>query len=420
MLVLDSPRKTRHRSHHIASLRQQCCSEQAMFVVAEGRPYEIPPKGSLIFGTAENCDIRIANDADILPKHARIRFLGSRILVELLDEGDIELNGGSTARVRWVQPGDRFRFTAGGTEIAVVETMAEVRASETPDESAPAAILIDADHVPKSGGQWRFLGVIAIAITLIAILVVAEQLGWFRGNVDVKRDEDMHLEQRDDPSAEVVPALTPVTVEQARQGTVQIGFEMGGEPFALCTGWAVNPTTVVTSAETVDSLQNYLQQGIIENLESIFVVDAADPPALYRVSKLQLHPLWQASEPESTQSMHHDIGLLKLTSNLPTSFEHDFDTVIGSDELRVSTVPRQETTLVSLDAPLEVQVISVTEPKREAARWGSPILRVEMQASLGIQGSPVWNSNRVVGTVTRYPGEYVVIVPNDRLEALLE
>ncbi len=385
-----------------------------MIVFANDRQYAIPPKGQLRFGTSQACEVELEAGPGISAVHAKLRYVGPRLLVEIQDQGTIALNGGNPARLHWVKAGDRFRFSRDGLEFLVSDAATEQEANEVVSTRHPTSIR---DHA-------NVLGRIAVAVAIVAAIVIVLN-GWLGRPQDPENavaDDTLIASgqapiQPDAAVPEPVETDTLVTDEQARNGVVLVGFEIDGENYAMCSGWAIDSSTVITSAVAVSALRS----NFADDPTSVFVVDAGTPPGLYRVDEMRLHPLWNENEPDGTQSIQNDVGLLKLTRELRTAFADYSEEAPDGVDLLVSSVALQgDIDVIKLDGPLSISIDRGGEFLLEGADFGHAILRVEMTASRGVQGSPVWKSSRVVGTVTRSLNDRIVIVPNDRLAALLE
>lgn len=68
-------------------------------------------------GSAQNCGVSFLNMPNVKPKHAVIRMIAGRWLVEVREADAIYVNTDEPKRMQWLQPGDVIRLTLAGPEI---------------------------------------------------------------------------------------------------------------------------------------------------------------------------------------------------------------------------------------------------------------------------------------------------------------
>lgn len=84
--------------------------------VAGGEPIVLD-QNEISVGSAQSCGVSFLNMPNIKPKHAIIRMIAGRWLVEAREADFIYVNGDEPKRMQWLTPGDVIRLTLNGPHI---------------------------------------------------------------------------------------------------------------------------------------------------------------------------------------------------------------------------------------------------------------------------------------------------------------
>jgi hypothetical protein len=110
-------------------------------------------KDIAVVGSDVLCDVRLAG---LEPRHARIRKLASRWLIESLGAWTIQVRNGDTSRMAWLRSEDLITLTPGGVRIifepktAVRTPMTSVVERKRPRDPTPLQKSIGTDRAPSS------------------------------------------------------------------------------------------------------------------------------------------------------------------------------------------------------------------------------------------------------------------------------
>ena len=109
-------------------------------------------KDITIIGSEGRCDVRLAG---LEPRHAQIRKVASRWLIESLGPWTLQVGGGDASRMSWLRPDDVIILTPGGVRItfepeAVGTPSASVVEPNRGTEPPQLTSAIDSDRDPAS------------------------------------------------------------------------------------------------------------------------------------------------------------------------------------------------------------------------------------------------------------------------------
>jgi hypothetical protein len=208
------------------------------------------------------------------------------------------------------------------------------------------------------------------------------------------------------------------------KGIVYLMMEAKGHTLPVCTGWAIRPDLIVTTATALAVLQEYQGEGA-----ALSVGYGGADPRFVEVEDLSLHPLYDKGASGSPLSRAHNVGLVTLKAALPATFAVARSATLPKPlkgmkvavlTYRLTVEPHLQPLNV-LDPPLPVAVQGTVRGMEVAA--GSthdlPLLLLDANVPDGAQGAPVLNEQGlVIGVLAGLSGKrYVVLC--DQLEPLL-
>lgn len=199
-----------------------------------------------------------------------------------------------------------------------------------------------------------------------------------------------------------------------------------GIRYAIGTGWLAEPQTVVTTATTVRLLAQFH-----DHSEPIYAFHGETPEKFIAIRSLRTHPLFDAGDPTSDVSRHHDLGTITLNTALsvrccqiaPTTELAALRTNVEVMALGFLIPDREQIEKVAYDllhAPQSVRLkgtIVDTTPLA-ADNTDCPRLELKLDVQPGMEGGPVFNSQgHVIGVLWR-AGGMAHAIPSDRIGAL--
>ena len=435
----------------------------ALFVIGlpSGRQVVVD-KLPAVIGSAPDAVVRIEGHAGVKPRHACIRRVGNRWIIEADGDGLVQIGNGPPARMHWLQSGDVVALTSAGPAIRFELPRSSVR------DPASAVVPPSGAEVPAGSGlqpvaedlrqRTRPIAVAAydasrpepvgrgagprlppnrlplfggLALAAIVLVLVAS---WPRGEALDPSVAPFGAQPEPPPAAEVtgpgVPAPDPVSdtampeVQAKREAPptatnppaavrelsdyapalVWLGFRFHGDDFADRTGWAVAPELIVSTAEQVAKLKL-----LSESPEHQFEIIAGCGVSRIPVIEFRVDPNYNFGEPGSEVSLQHNVGLVRLKSPLPGNA---LLPLASSGELAAITLKQQLTgigyvnDLQATDPydPLRVR-LETTNAVVSGASVGAPsspsLFKVDLVVQPGLEGWPAFNrSGRVVGMLT--------------------
>lgn len=82
-----------------------------------GRPSIVVDEQEISLGSASHCTIPFYDQAGVEPKHAVIRMVAGRWLIETRDGSAVYLADGAPKRLQWLKPGDVIRLIPDGPSV---------------------------------------------------------------------------------------------------------------------------------------------------------------------------------------------------------------------------------------------------------------------------------------------------------------
>jgi len=205
---------------------------------------------------------------------------------------------------------------------------------------------------------------------------------------------------------------------------VYLILEIKGQKFPLCSGWALRPDFVVSTATHLSVFEERRAKG-----DSLFVGYGGAEPRFVPVEDVFVHPLFDKEASDSPVSRAHNVGLVTLKAPLPSQCE----------VARAAALPKPPTGMqvavlaYRLTVEPDFQPFNILDPPAHLTVQGSvrgmevpagstnglPLLLLDAKAPAGSEGAAVLDEQGqvvgVLGAVTVNP--YVVLC--DQLDPLL-
>lgn len=346
--------------------------------LADNRQIELGAE-SFCIGRDADCEVRLADDPRIKPRHAVVRRTAGRWMVEGTDGDMIQVGTEPPARMRWIKPGDIIRLTPAGPEVTfepppagsgpvpVPSAPQPVRAAPpTASPSPPRAVppepprmpaapaqelappppsVIQAAPAPHQSALWALIGGGLVACGLFAGLIFLWMSGAFNkgGASAVPPSEPQvtsgaHAQQpkADDVPKTPTPASAAIDPERALY-LVIMKNPAQGQTYQLGTAWAAGKRHLVTSAAIIMALEELRdvapQSAVLSPLaKNELPIVSTKAHASYRQGVADA----KAAQSES------EAARLELEQNKDeTKIEALTQKVVASDEKRFQALERQ-------------------------------------------------------------------------------
>jgi VCBS repeat-containing protein len=226
----------------------------------------------------------------------------------------------------------------------------------------------------------------------------------------------------------IVGVETQPSLEQFLQdhspAIVWLGGEGQGLKIPLCTGFAVSPTKVVSTAREISQLAGFQQKG-----HRIFAYQASPTPTFIGVTNMAVHPRYDRADPGSAASRLHNVGVVTLEHPLPKTMR-----LVQSDEIR-SSIAGATITVMGFAIPEgdDAKAYDRLNPPRMVQRTGTiretrplpgaddlPLLVLDVEVVAGMDGAPlILDDGKVLGLLLRSGGTRYGIL-SDRIVMLIQ
>ena len=421
-------------------------------------------EGSVIsFGRSDECDVQL-DDGYVSGRHAEIQCVDGRFYLQDLKS----TNGTWLKEIRIdgrvpLQENTVVEFGKGGPKVRILELQEQNAGAANNSISQPnrihgqqkastVGIARDADPHSKSSSKLKLL------MSSVAAVFAAVVCGFFLLQAFLPK-QDPAANPPANPTPPVVSdavaasepniqenisdiAVIPVPVvdieklaESARDQCVWIGLKVMGDGsdsvFPLCSGWCYSDRQIITSGTVV---AEFLAAGETLTLV-VYSNRLSDAVPYVKVKRTVIHPDFNVSDPQSSASMEHNLGLLELEEPLPKANAQPLH-VADSNELKSSlnSAPRTQLTQCGYSISLEGEPLStLTIPEYSCTSISSetfipgsstkilPLIRVSFEKTLStMRGRLVLNSSgNVVGTLQHIDETNAIMTPVDRIAQLL-
>jgi pSer/pThr/pTyr-binding forkhead associated (FHA) protein len=251
--------------------------------------------------------------------------------------------------------------------------------------------------------RWILLAAAVVPITAMGYFVATRQGG---RATDAKSADNSTVQQRD--------ISQPDINDLARSkypAVVWLGIRRGGQLFPRAAGWAVRPDAVVTTAAVVAELEKLSKEPGVE-------VVASSNDSVIGARSFQTHRDFSSSEPTSDASLHHNIGLVRLSGPLEQTADPASPATVRSLDsntlLLLVGVFSNQNEADPLDRDkLKVQHALVTMREAGNDRGASPPLRsldisnsADQPGGRWLDGAPLFSGDgTVVGILSQSAGD---------------
>ncbi len=435
-------------------------------ILSDGHSYDWSHMGTAVsIGRDPACELTVEDNQDRHASwmHARIEWDGSTFLVrDFQSKNGTYVNDDLIDGVQPLKVGDTIRLGRKGPKLIALELdpgQAEASPGLPPDVSDSG----QADDFMEGTNQWgpraqRWLaaGILGVAVVASVLLIVGTwgRRGPVVGKAKPQAAEATAVASNAGPSVADPPhgsapvggnrtvpppsppptpplptpppapqAFTPDELaEQYAGAIVWLGAELKGWRLPLCSGFAIDRTKIISTAQEIAQLKSYHQEG-----KPVFVYCNKCSPKFIRVVDLRVHPAYDQKNPTPPRSLLHNVGMATIESPLPKSvvlqMSHDLPKPPTGMEVLVVGYSIQYEPPKPYDplAPPElVWPKGRVRSTKTLAGGGEelPLLELDIATPDGTTGAPVFSSaGKVVGVLLRY-GEERCAVLSDQLSEL--
>jgi len=211
------------------------------------------------------------------------------------------------------------------------------------------------------------------------------------------------------PPPEVPKLGLDEVAEKSQRAVVWLGLNLNGNRFAISTAWAINPTTVVTTALNAERWKS-LRTG---DEAFVYCAELGKGNEFVRIKKFQQHPRYKPQEVGSAESRHHNVALAELDAPLPATC-----ILAQANELQGVTANQQVFVLginILWKDSQRPEPFNLLTPPKLVPTMGRirslemlpgasdfPLLLLDAPLSFGMAGAPVFDSSgHVIGMISR-------------------
>jgi hypothetical protein len=434
-------------------------------ILSDGHSYDWSHMGTAVsIGRDPACELAVEDSQDRHASwmHARIEWDGSSFLVrDFQSKNGTYVNDDLIDGVQPLKVGDTIRLGRKGPKLIALELdpgEAEASPGLPPDvsDSGRADDFMEGTNQwgPRAQ-QWLAVGVLGVAVVASVMLIVGT---WGRRGPIVRKAKpraaeatavasnagpsvaDPPLASASEGANRTVPpppppptpapappapqAFTPDELaEQYAGAIVWLGAELKGFRLPLCSGFAIDRTKIISTAQEIAQLKGYYQEG-----KPVFVYCDKCSSEFVRVVDLRVHPAYDEKNPTSPKSLRHNVGIVTIESPLPKSvvlqMSHDLPKPLAGMEIMVVGYSIQYEPKLKPYDPLAPPKLVWSKGRvrdtKQLAGGGKelPLLELDIATPDGTAGAPVFSSaGKVVGVLLRY-GEERCAVLADQLSEL--
>lgn len=251
-----------------------------------------------LIGRDTACAIALPDDARLAARHAALRMVGGRWLIEARADSLLQVGSAAPARLGWLNDGDVIRLTPNGPELIVnPSNTAPMSATATPAAASSVASVAPATPTPVAkpespitapAAAWKRQSNLQTTsvdesssraspaiwedwkkpIAISAVIVVGVAVIWglianFGSTGNETKTETASKGREADPASDEPvattkksekPATAPISVSDSVYA-VLIASEDRQQVYQIGTAWAVSPQRLVTSAAVVQAVE---------------------------------------------------------------------------------------------------------------------------------------------------------------------
>jgi len=429
---------------------------------------QVPLEGAVVtIGGESRCTLSLPNDARVRPRHAQLRQVGGRWLIEADAGGAVQVGEAAPARMNWLRAGDEIRLTPSGptfifnpapqTDRAGIESTALVamvevgkapveieptvepmlpRAGDGSGQSGTHSTRVSIE-LPGNIGPLLASGLGIGVVVVVAMLLLSPRRSIVQTPAPLKSTVAATMPEmgatpieplqgnapnntiRVAPVAVVPPHPTwDEIVRIHEEAVVCIGLEYKGHSFPYATGWVARSDRIVTTASVVVQLEPVTKDG--------FRIVIHHQGKVVPIREVRHHPRYDAAQPTDRASQRFNLGLLIPETDLTPVCLNATPEDWKSISLESQFLPLGVVSSLGENEPYDPLKV---QTKRLSIRvTGSdtlpdvavPLYKVAIDLPKTAEGSPVFNNwGRVVGILAPV-GSTVTLVPTSELNVFLD
>lgn len=238
------------------------------------------------------------------------------------------------------------------------------------------------------------------------------------------------------PTADPPPVGDPLRALEPYVGAVVIlGVEEQQHRHPICTGWAVDRRTIVTTASNLALIESQqASASAAGETQRVFAWTAAQPKEAQYVVELRKHPryLLEADGTPTEGAIHGNVGIARLEKDLavtpcPLATEAEVlasfrdNTPIATAWMVLTEAMIGRTLDLGNPPQLERRAASIVRGDFASAAVTVPRRLLSLSADdNGLSGAPVFNARGRVVAIVRVTGDKVYGIPAHQVAELLE
>lgn len=414
-----------------------------------------------LIGRDAACAISLPEDSRLAARHAALRMIGGRWLIEARGDAMLQVGTEAPSRLGWLNDGDVIRLTPGGPElvfnpppVAVADSTPSKSSTSVPTQAATVQaltkpVMVAAAIIITVGLLWRLISGTTSSPNAVTTPIDPAATSTSKEHAAKNTPQESAVAANADASKS---ATAPAGVTDSVYA-VLVASEDRQQVYQVGTAWAVSPQRLVTSGAVVLAVEglranlgavlvrhpttkseyfvaerahpkfvelttkaNELQAKLVElDRQYVQSTDAAEKETLEQKLKeldLQLVALFR-------EAIYFDVGVLEVREPLPQFLARADASAANGQRLRLIGVPfPEDEQLLNPDRPPTHREVSgqllARLPDIESA--ASPIVfNAPLKDLQGQQwsGAPVLNAaGQVVGVFSRLAPPDIAALPD--------
>ncbi len=388
---------------------------------------------SFVVGDAGKSDLQFnpSKDPGARDKQALIKFNSDGWSIANHGKGtwlinQSELRTGSSSRLR---SGDIVRVSESGPDFRfAIVTGRMKRVPTTRDESTTDRELDNNSRATvESTNKYRIplpyaAGGVLSLLLLVMLLVALRQNPTTVSQDPVTPQPPPSLVSTPTSEPALDPRLPTVQIAPNVEPVVWIGVDAEGYRIPYFSGWAVSPKVVVSSGRKIAELM-----AVADKVDRFVVFTESPQPTFIQIDEMKLHPRYDQDDPDSTDSLLHNLGVIYLKQPIPAHYELGhlqdlnepvigmqihavgYDIDHGGDGSKFKPYDL-------LNPPSLIQALGLVQatkilPGAQESDLPLLVLNVNVEISVGCEGGPVLDRNgKVIAVIVSKAGENYAIL----------
>jgi len=365
-----------------------------------GQPVSRLEGESHSIGSDARCAIRVAG-SDVAPRHALLRRVAGRWLVEAAGDQLIRIGEGRPTRLAWLNPGDEIYVSTDGPPLVFepADTSAPARTLPAANAAGPVISASNSASGPQRSvasptsteGQRQSLwfavgGAGLLAAGILLTVVILNLSGAFRRDASEKAASGSGHPAESSVTSSGVPASpdAPSTTTSGETASsqpssgvelsdslylVQVVAEGNQQIFRLGTAWAITPRKLITSGAVAAGMQ------ALRDVAPTARVASADGKQTLAIRSFKLHPAYESALKEATHAQGEAEGLRLELEKPQADVNALTERLIAVEERRFQAFERQtgvDLALLEVDGDLP-HPLSVAKPQSRTLKVGNRV-----------------------------------------------